>query len=585
MSKSLIDPSCLKVIPIKSIEDQELARDLMARHHYLGDISMRCKRIMYLASYRGEWVSVLYVTEATLKLSLRDKELFGWSKEQKQERLKHIGNNKRFLILPGWENQNLSSKILSLLCKRVSNDWLKEYKEPLLLLETFVDPHRYKGSCYAADNWQHVGLSKGINKLDKETGEYYKTHPKNYLVKGLSPDSIKALSAVSPYTHPLLTGRQKVKKDSSDNEKYLNPNDLNLKSLREELSRLQDERTLKGKMYDKSSVLALCVASILAGKNNYYQMHEWIKGIGRELRKQAGIKYGRCPSMSSIRRMVQSVDNQVLTEIVTNWLKGDRRTKHLIFDGKAVRSAGGKKAMPQFLNFIDADTGILVAQQEVDCKTNEVPVARKILSRIPIKNVIVTADALHTCRNTARVIEEEGGKFVFVVKNNQKNLLEQILDMPRSTFDKEPYVEVEKQSGIITERKIYTAQTNPGDFNFPFIRQVAIINKNVERIVAKENFSETVYIISNLTGLEADPSKLLSINRNHWAIENKLHYVKDYTFGEDASRIRNVNSIANMTLMFSLAVSLFRILNVESFPAAITFCQLNPTLACRIVGI
>jgi len=267
MSKSLIDPSCLKVIPIKSIEDQELARDLMARHHYLGDISMRCKRIMYLASYRGEWVSVLYVTEATLKLSLRDKELFGWSK-----------------------------------------------------------------------------VSKGINKLDKETGEYYKTHPKNYLVKGLSPDSIKALSAVSPYTHPLLTGRQKVKKDSSDNEKYLNPNDLNLKSLREELSRLQDERTLKGKMYDKSSVLALCVASILAGKNNYYQMHEWIKGIGRELRKQAGIKYGRCPSMSSIRRMVQSVDNQVLTEIVTNWLKGDRRTKHLIFDGKAVRSAGGKNS-------------------------------------------------------------------------------------------------------------------------------------------------------------------------------------------------------------------------------------------------
>jgi hypothetical protein len=99
--------------------------------------------------------------------------------------------------------------------------------------------------------------------------------------------------------------------------------------LKEELSKLQDDRSLKGKMYEKSSILALCIASILTGKNNYYQMYEWIKGIGQELRKQAGIKYGRCPSMSSIRRIVQSVDNQILTCIVTNWLKGDAKTKGL----------------------------------------------------------------------------------------------------------------------------------------------------------------------------------------------------------------------------------------------------------------
>lgn len=329
----------------------------------------------------------------------------------------------------------------------------------------------------------------------------------------------------------------------------------------------------------------LFYSSALTGKNNYYQIHEWIKGIGRELRKQAGIKYGRCPSMSSIRRIVQSVDNQVLTGIVTNWLRGDCKTQHLIFDGKAVCSAGGKKATPQFLNFIDGETGVLVAQEEVDCKTNEVPVARRIFDRVAIKNVIITADALHTCRNTARIIEEKGGRFVFVVKDNQKHLLEQILDMPRKAFDQEPYVEIQKQSGIITERKIYTSQTDPDNFNFPFVRQVAILHKNVERVTEKEKISETVYLISNLTKLEADPKKLLHINRCHWAIENRLHYVKDYTFGEDNSRIRNHNSIANIVLMISAAVSVFRILNVSSIPAAITFCQLNPTLVCKIVGI
>lgn len=585
MADPLVDYDSLKVRVISKAEDREFARDLMTRHHYLGDAVMRCKHLMYLATYGEQWVGLFYVTEATLRLSLRDKELFGWSKEQKQERLKYVGNNKRFLILPGWEKLNFSSKILSLVCRRISNDWLKEYKQPLLILETFVDPQRYRGSCYAADNWQHVGQSKGINKIDEETGEYYKTHAKHYFIKELNPESIKALSSSSSYTHPLLTGRQQVKKESSDNEKYLNPNDLNLKNLKEEFSQLQDDRISKGKMYDQPSILALCVASILAGKNNYYQMHEWMKGIGKELRKQAGINYGRCPSMSSIRRIVQSVDNQVLSNIVTKWLRGDSKTKHLIFDGKAVRSAGGKKATPQFLNFLDGETGVLVAQQEVDCKTNEVPVARRLLDRMSIKDVIITADALHTCINTARIIEERGGKFVFVVKENQKYLLEQILNMPRNAFDKEPYIEIEKQSGIITERKIHTAQTNIADFKFPFVRQVAFINKTVEKVSEKEVFTETVYIISNLTKLEADPKKLLQINRNHWSIENKLHYVKDYTIGEDSSRIRNNNSIANMVLMFSAAVSIFRILNVSSVPSAITFCQLNPALACKIVGI
>lgn len=337
MSDQVIDLNKLKVSPLISTEDQELARDLMERHHYLGDVSMRCQHIIYLASYGQQWVGLLYVNQATLRLSLRDSELFNWSPEQKRERLKYVGNNKRFLILPGWENLNLSSKILSLLCKRVSTDWQIKYKTPLLLLETFVDPYRYKGSCYAADNWQHVGLSKGINKLDKETGEYYKTHPKHYFVKSLNPESIKALSGESLYTHPLLSGGQAVRKESSSNDKYLNPNNLNLDSLREELSCLTDERTSKGKMYEKSSILALCIASIMAGKTNYYQMHEWIKGIGKELRKKAGIKYGRSPSMSSIRRIVQSVDNQMLTEIVTTWLKRDDSTKHLVFDGKADR--------------------------------------------------------------------------------------------------------------------------------------------------------------------------------------------------------------------------------------------------------
>jgi len=95
----------------------------------------------------------------------RDK-FIGWSDEQRLRNLHLVVNNARFLILPWISSKNLASKILSLVVKIVSSEWKNRYGYTPLLLETFVESQKFKGTCYKAANWTHVGITKGRGKLD-----------------------------------------------------------------------------------------------------------------------------------------------------------------------------------------------------------------------------------------------------------------------------------------------------------------------------------------------------------------------------------------------------------------------------------
>ena len=86
--------------------------------------------------------------------------------EERKKNLHFIINNARYLILPWVTSKNLASKILSMVSKRIANDWLKRYNYEPVLLETFVECKRFKGTCYKAANWINIGVTKGRGKLD-----------------------------------------------------------------------------------------------------------------------------------------------------------------------------------------------------------------------------------------------------------------------------------------------------------------------------------------------------------------------------------------------------------------------------------
>src|SRR5699024_1103704 len=112
-------------------------------HHYLGFRRLVGKTLKYIAILNDQWVALLGWGAAAFQCEPRD-QWIGWSKEQRQKRLKYIANNQRFLILPDVRIKNLASKTLALNLKRLSSDWQHIFGHPILLAETFVDHHRFK---------------------------------------------------------------------------------------------------------------------------------------------------------------------------------------------------------------------------------------------------------------------------------------------------------------------------------------------------------------------------------------------------------------------------------------------------------
>ena len=131
--------------------------------HYLGYQKLLGHRLKYLALIEDHPVAALSWSAAALKISDRDRYI-GWSEDQRKTHLERIANNSRFLILP-WVNVcNLASHVLSLNIKRLVKDWEQRFGKKLWLLETYVDPSRYKGTSYKAANWKCIGKTNGFGK-------------------------------------------------------------------------------------------------------------------------------------------------------------------------------------------------------------------------------------------------------------------------------------------------------------------------------------------------------------------------------------------------------------------------------------
>jgi SRSO17 transposase len=140
--------------------------DLVKGYHYLGYQRLFGHRLKYLAFIGGHPVAALSWSAAAWKVGARD--LFiGWSEDQKRTYLDRVANNSRFLILPWVRIPHLASHLLSLNIRRLRKDWEQQFHQSLWLLETFVDPSRYKGTSYRASNWQSLGHTDGFGKVGR----------------------------------------------------------------------------------------------------------------------------------------------------------------------------------------------------------------------------------------------------------------------------------------------------------------------------------------------------------------------------------------------------------------------------------
>ena len=152
---------------VEGKRESRLWREQVERYHYLGCRVPFGAHLRYWARNRDRELACLLWTSPAWKMQARDAWI-GWSDEQRQRNLQWIVNNGRFLILPWVRVKGLASKILALSARQLPADWEMRYGSRPVLLETLVDAARFRGTCYRAANWIHVGTTTGRGRRDRE---------------------------------------------------------------------------------------------------------------------------------------------------------------------------------------------------------------------------------------------------------------------------------------------------------------------------------------------------------------------------------------------------------------------------------
>ena len=317
------------VRPVRLFEEQRY-QDVMQQHHYLGSLPKIGETLWYVATWHDEWVALLSFSASALKCAARDRWI-GWDFRLQYGRLKLVVNNSRFLIVPDWHVPNLGSRILSLCQRRLCRDWQETFGHPVVLLETFVDPQRFRGTVYVAANWVYVGSTKGYRR----TRQGYTATPQSPKMVFLKPLQAHARELLSRaiLTPPYRTGDHKI---------MLNADQM--QSLPAFFADIPDPRRAQGRRHRLSTVLAIAAGAVLCGMRGYRAISDWAKSLGQKSRERFGCRReGKryvVPSEYIIRDILIRVDPTHLDRALQRWNEiyaGEDES--LAIDGKTMCNA------------------------------------------------------------------------------------------------------------------------------------------------------------------------------------------------------------------------------------------------------
>lgn len=336
--------------------------------------------------------------------------------------------------------------------------------------------------------------------------------------------------------------------------------------LLELLAQVPDPRKKRGRRHALAGLLAVGIAAVIAGSRSFAAIGQWAADAGPEILAVLGADRGPADE-STFRRAFALVSADVLDRVLGAWLwtRAARAGGRLVIaiDGKTVRGAksrGGKA--PHLVAALAHGIGAVLGQVAVDEKSNEIPAVRELLKAFAdLAGAVLTLDALHAQHDTAQLIIGRGADYVMTVKANMPTLYKQLKKLPWASI---PAVSsVSKDHGRRARRTIKLALA-PAWIGFEGAAQVAQLRRTVTKKGKKT--VEIVYLITS--DRRASPETLAAWIRQHWHIENKLHWVRDVTYQEDKSLVRTGNAPRVMATLRSLAISLLRLDGQTNIAAA-----------------
>lgn len=237
----------------------------------------------------------------------------------------------------------------------------------------------------------------------------------------------------------------------------------------------------------------------------------------------------------------------------------------IAIDGKSSRHTFDEGQKPLHLvSAFASEARLVLAQEKVPDKTNEITAIKTLLDWLDIRGSIVSIDAMGCQTDIANKIVQKEGDYLLSLKENQGSLQEDIstffdseVDNKFSNFFFDHHKTVEKGHGRIETRNCFVCNNvewlRERHTKWPHLK--AIICVQSERQLKNKTTSETRYFI---TSRDADAPALLQATRSHWSIENSLHWVLDMSFGDDQSRIRKENSPMNMAILKHISLNMVR---------------------------
>jgi len=342
------------------------------------------------------------------------------------------------------------------------------------------------------------------------------------------------------------------------------------RTLMDRLGLLADPRGRRGRRHSLLSVLLIAAAAVVAGARSYAAIGQWARNapqtsltrVNARVLPVLGVRVA--PSGATIRRVINLACPGGLAEL-TGADPGSAES--IAVDGKTARGSRHGGTPAAHLLAAMTNDGQVIGQLRIPDKTNEITCFADLLRPFDLANKVITADALHTQRDHARfLVEEKNAHFLLTVKKNQPTLHERLRTMP---WSQATVVHYDRSTGHgRKDTRVLTVLT-VHDLDFPHVRQIVRVVRHSTNTKTGKRTRETVYLITSLTSAQASPEDLARLARSQWLIENRLHYVRDVTFNEDASQIRTGHGPENMATIRSLAINLFRTAGFNNIAAAI----------------
>jgi predicted transposase YbfD/YdcC len=359
---------------------------------------------------------------------------------------------------------------------------------------------------------------------------------------------------------------------------------LNIGELYAVLGQVNDKRQEKGKRYTIGILLMVVILAKLCGEDTPYGIAEWAKMRGRELQQLFGYHRQVLPSNKTLQRLVAtSLEDKELQRTIRHYLHqtyGGQQSILITIDGKTLRGTiprGTTRGVHLLAAYLPEE-GVVLLQIEVGQKNNEIVTAPKLLRQLDLKGRVVSGDAMFTQREISVAVLTQGGDYLWYVKDNQPNLHEDVQrffqDVQHAPgwhippLPQTVVAETVKQSGRIETRRLTAIPDVDNYLSWPGVSTVFKLERHVSWAQTGEERSQVVYGVTSLAYTPSLAKQLLTWTRQQWGIENKLHYRRDVTLREDATRMQQTHQAQVVATLNNFVVALATYLGFSNLASA-----------------